>query len=178
MSEKRAMLGDVEFSVTTEENVTHNQEVTDRPVEDLGYISDHVKPKPVTFSIEGIVVGDDAWPKLKTLREYCKGKKTYVYKGRNIMSNVVIENLTTNHGKQIRNGYNFTMDLKIIKQAKVETVISQGDDPVQSTKAFTKVMTSGVKNMGKTLIAKGKADALRYEKFKEKVEVSSVIFGG
>ena len=56
-------IGNVEFSATTNEDVTYENEVTDRPVEDLGYISDHVKQKPVKFSISGVVVGEDAFTK-------------------------------------------------------------------------------------------------------------------
>ena len=50
-------IGEVEFSATTEEDVTYENEVTDHPVEDLGYISDHVKPHPIKLNISGVVVG-------------------------------------------------------------------------------------------------------------------------
>lgn len=162
---KLSKIGDVEFSATTEEEVIHESEVTDRPVEDLGYISDHVKQRPIRFKIEGIVVGSDAWPKLKLLREYGKGKKVYKYFGRNIMSNVVIENITTNHGKNIRNGFEFSMSCKIVKQAVSKKVPVQGKDKAKpKQKAPTKVQTSKTKPLGKKVNQVKKVD-------KEKAEI-------
>ena len=70
-------IGNVEFSATTSEEVKFENEVTNRAVEDIGYISDHVKPKPVVFSVSGVIVGQDAFSKLKTLRKYCQGKQVY-----------------------------------------------------------------------------------------------------
>ena len=57
-------IGDVIFSATTEESVNYENEITERPVENLGYISDHVKQKPVKFTISGVLAGEDAYPKL------------------------------------------------------------------------------------------------------------------
>lgn len=116
-------IGDVIFSATTEESVNYENEITERPVESLGYISDHVKQKPVKFTVSGVVAGEDAYPKLIKLREYLKGKAPLVYFGRNVFYNVVIESLSTTHGKEIRNGFSFQMGCKIIKQAVKREVV-------------------------------------------------------
>lgn len=174
--QKLSKIGEVEFTATTNEEVVFENEVTDRPVEDLGYISDHVRQRPVTFSIEGIVVGSDAYPKLKLLRQYCKGKKVYVYYGRNIMSNVVIESLTTTHGKDIRNGFEFEMSCKIIRQAKSKEIKLQGKDIANpNQKATTKAQTGKVKSLGKKVNITKNTDKEKYEKFREMKEKKAMI---
>lgn len=120
---KYSKIGEVIFSATTDENVSYENEVTERPVENLGYLSDHVKQKPVKFTVSGVVAGEDAYPKLIKLREYLKGKASLIYFGRNVFYNVVIESLSTTHGKEIRNGFSFQMSCKIIKQAEKREVV-------------------------------------------------------
>lgn len=178
-------IGDVVFTATTDENVTYENEVTDRPVEDLGYISDHVKQRPVRFEIEGIVVGDDSYPKLKLLRQYSQGKEVYTYHGRNIMSDVVIENFNTNHGKDIRNGFAFSMGLKIVKRSISKKVPVPGSDPVKKDmvktekttekggvsggsakeKAYISSQTKEMKSKGKVLSYVNKTDKQQATKF-------------
>ena len=154
-------IGEVEFSATTEEDVTYESEVTDHPVEDLGYISDHVKPRPIKFNISGVVVGQDAFPKLKLLREYCKGKKVYKYYGRNIFSNVVIESFSSSHSGNVRNGFSFKITCKIIKQAKSKKITNQAADPTKKKKDGAKktaTQTKKTKNKGKQTKTKKKVD--------------------
>ncbi|EJU22969.1 hypothetical protein HMPREF1143_0489 [Peptoanaerobacter stomatis] len=170
-------IGNVEFSATTSEEVKFENEVTNRAVEDIGYISDHVKPKPVVFSVSGVIVGQDAFSKLKTLRKYCQGKQVYKYIGRNIMSNVVIESFTTTHNKEVQNGFEFTMSCKIIKQAKSKKVKLQGTDPVKKEispvrknskpPAPIKKQTSSVNNAGKYVNRTKKVDAQKAKKYDE-----------
>lgn len=167
-------IGEIEFSATTEENVSYTSEVTDRPVENLGYISDHVKPKPVTFSIEGIVASENAFEKLRTLREYCKGKQVYKYFGRNIFSNVVIESLSTSHSKQIKNGFSFKMSCKIIKRANSKELKKQSSDPAggKGQKATTtqtkKVSSKGIQTKRKKTVDKQKKN-FAAEKYSRKM---------
>ena len=165
-------IGEVEFSATTEEDVTYENEVTDHPVEDLGYISDHVKPHPIKFNISGVVVGQDAFPKLKLLREYCQGKKVYKYYGRNIFSNVVIESLSTSHSGNVRNGFSFKISCKIIKQAKKKNGAKK-----------TATQTKKIKNKGKQTKTKKKVDqqkkvaaAKEYKKILSKNPNSKIMF--
>lgn len=181
-------IGNIEFSAVTGEEVSFENDVTNRAVEDIGYISDHVKPKPVSFTISGVVVGEDAFNKLKTLRKYCQGKKVYRYIGRNIMYNVVIESLTTTHTKEMQNGFTFNMTCKIIKQAKSKKVKLQAPDPVKKAKrskvtkpkinkktgrkkvksyAPTRVQTSKPSNAGKKVTVKKKVDQQKAQKFND-----------
>ena len=55
-----ALLGDIELSVVTSDDPTSDVEVTEKPVERGQDVSDHVKKKPETLAISGVVVGDDA----------------------------------------------------------------------------------------------------------------------
>lgn len=180
-------IGNIEFSAVTGEEVSFENDVTNRAVEDIGYISDHVKPKPVSFTISGVVVGEDAFNKLKTLRKYCQGKKVYRYIGRNIMYNVVIESLTTTHNKETQNGFTFNMTCKIIKQAKSKKVKLQAPDPVKKTKpkqtvkkktlrnakkrvksyAPTRVQTAKPSSVGKKVPVKKQVDKQKVQKYNE-----------
>lgn len=166
--EKLSKIGDVEFSVTTAEDVKHENEVTDRPVEDLGYISDHVKQKPIKFSVAGVVTGVDAFNKLKALRKYCEGKEVYKYFGRNLFSDVIIENLSTSHSGNIRNGFGFSMECKIVKRAVSVTVPVQAPDPVTPQKGSkaVKTQTKPVKSKGKVVADIKKTDNQKHDKYK------------
>ncbi len=169
---KLSKIGDVEFSATTTEDVTYENEVTDRPVEELGYISDHVKQKPVKFSISGVVTGEDAYSRLKMLRKYCKGKQVYIYYGRNIFANVVIESLSTSHAGNIRNGFSFKIDCKIIKQAVSKQVVIAGEDPASSDESKNKQPVSNqiqkTKSKGKIVSVSKKVDNQKHDKYKVK----------
>ncbi len=169
-------IGEVEFSATTEEDVTYENEVTDHPVEDLGYISDHVKPHPIKFNISGVVVGQDAFPKLKLLREYCKGKKVYKYYGRNIFSNVVIESLSTSHSRNVRNGFSFKISCKIIKQAKKKKITNQSADPTKKTKKKNGAKKTATQTKKKVDQQKKVAAAKEYKKILSKNPNSKIMF--
>ena len=120
-------IGEVIFTATTEETVSYENEITERPVEDLGYISDHVRQKPIKFNVSGVLVGEEAFSRLMKLREYSKGKETLQYYGRNVFYNVLIETLETGHNKETRNGFSFHMSCKIVQQAvKKEIIRNQG----------------------------------------------------
>lgn len=60
----RALLGDIELTVVISDEPTSEVEVTEKPVERGQDVADHVKKKPDTLSISGVVVGDDAASKL------------------------------------------------------------------------------------------------------------------
>lgn len=179
--EKYSKIGEVVFSATTSEDVIYENEVTDRPVEDLGYISDHVKQKPIKFSIAGVITGADAFSKLMTLRKYCQGREVYRYSGRNLMANVVIENLSTSHGKEIRNGCSFTMNCKIVRRAHSKEVPLPLPDPAadkkdasgKKTATQTKVSGSKGKMLPSTKPTDSKAKAYMDKKRKEREALRS-----
>lgn len=164
-------IGEVVFSSATEESVSHENEITERPVEKLGYISDHVKQKPTKFSVSGVIVGEDAYPKLIKLREYLKSKAPLIYYGRNVFYNVVIESLTTTHGKETANGFSFQMTCKIIKQAVKREIVL--DPKMQSQ--ISKVKKQGKITAKLKPVSKGtkkKVEKKKKFRFKKKGEKS------
>lgn len=176
--EKLSKIGDVQFSSTTTEDVKYENEVTDRPVEDLGYISDHVKQKPIKFSVSGVVTGQDAFSKLKALRKYCEGKEVYKYFGRNIFANVVIESLSTSHPGNIRNGFSFSIECKIIKQAVSKIVPITGADPAKSSKDKKAVstQTKPKQSKGKVVSSIKKTDNQKHDNYKAREKVCAAEY--
>lgn len=114
---KLALLGDVELSVVHSDDPTSDVEVTEKPVERGQDVSDHVKKKPETLAISGVVVGDDASSKLNKLKEYQRTGKLLTYIHRVWYNDVVIESLNTRHGANVANGFEFDMVLKVVRIA-------------------------------------------------------------
>ncbi len=119
---KRAKIGDVEFDVIKSEDLTHDAEVTDKPVEKGMDISDHTKRKPLTLSITGIMVGDNALQKLQRLYKYQNEGELLKYVGRTTHINMVIENIHTTHNSSVANGYSFQMSIKQVNISTSKTV--------------------------------------------------------
>jgi hypothetical protein len=115
-------LGEVDFNVVGNERPDFFNEVTDRPVENIGNVTDHVENKPIILNIDGHVTGTDAGEKIAKLREYYFKKEIVKYIGRNAFSNVVIESLSTEHNNRVANGFTFNITLKEIKIAISERV--------------------------------------------------------
>ena len=115
-------LGEVEFNVVGNERPEFLNDVTDRAVEDIGSVIDHIDNKPIIFNIEGFVTGVDAGEKIRKLREYLTKKEIVKYIGRNAFNNVVVESLTTEHNNMVANGFTFNISLKEIKIAISERV--------------------------------------------------------
>lgn len=132
---KGALLGDVELSVVHSDDPTSDVEVTEKPVERGQDVSDHVKQKPETLAISGVVVGDDASSKLSKLKEYQRTGKLLTYIHRVWYGNVVIESLNTRHGGNVANGFEFDMTLKRVRIAVPKEVAITN----LSTAAATKV---------------------------------------
>lgn len=121
-AKRRAILrskdkGEVEFSTMEAENPTFGNEVTEHSVERGQDVADHVKPLPNEYSLQGVIVGPDAAEKLDKLLQFRKEGTLLTYIGRNATSQVVIENLSTEHSTQIANGLSFTLTLKQVRIA-------------------------------------------------------------
>lgn len=131
---KKCKLGDVIFTVTTDESITMSNDITDKAIEG-GTVSDHVINKPMTMSINGIIVGDDAAEKLQTLRDYLKNGDLLRYVGMDTATNMLIETLTTNRSVSIKGGVSFSLSLKEIRIATgLVTVIDQAYVYTQANK--------------------------------------------
>jgi uncharacterized protein YjdB len=122
---KKSKLGEVVFSVATGEDATMTANITDKPIEG-GNISDHAQLQPLTMSIPGYIVGDDAQQKLEKLREYMKNSEVLRFVGVDIAQNVMITSLKTGRSANIADGVAFTVDLKEVRIAEsVVTVIDE-----------------------------------------------------
>lgn len=135
---RRAKLGDIEFTVIEDENPTDSVEITDNSVEDGQNVSDHVKQQASVISLQGYMTGDDASDKLRKLKTYMNKGEILTYVGRNLYSNMLIENIDRNHGVQIKNGFAFNITLKQIRISNAKEVeISFGGSKKTATKVKT-----------------------------------------
>lgn len=146
----KANLGEVEFSVVEEESPEYTTEITERTVERGTDIADHIRSRPVSLSISGVVVGDDAAQKLSKLREYARKGEVLRYVGRNIFANMVIQSFPTSHTYRIRNGFSFQMELKEVRFARPLAVQFVAPDPVRTTAgvAGTASQTKSIEDKG------------------------------
>jgi curved DNA-binding protein CbpA len=139
---RRVKLGDVEFDVIESENPKDSVTVTDKPVESGQDISDHVKQNSSTINIRGQMTGDGAADKLQTLKRYQKDGELLKYVGRNIYSNMVIEEIDREHGVDNRNGFQFNIKLKQVRIAtakKVKIKVANPKTKKQDKRTATKV---------------------------------------
>ncbi len=138
---KRAMLGDVALSVVESENPEYSNEITSNSVELGTDIADHVRQNPISFSISGVVTGENAAEAIARLRKYRNDGTVLRYIGRNVVDNLVIEKLSTTHDNSIRNGFTFDISLKHVRIAKGQQMEIELPNPVKAPpplKAATK----------------------------------------
>ena len=99
------------------EKVSRSTESTSHPVEQGIDITDHTKRSPVTVSLTGEIVGENAPAVLKNLTELARKGNLITYIGRNIFSNMQIQSFNTDHPYTIAGGCSFDMTLKEIRTA-------------------------------------------------------------
>ena len=99
------------------EDVSRGVEVTSHPVESGLDLTDNVKRSPVSISINGEIVGEDAATVLGALTSLHQSGKYIRYSGRNILNNAIIETFNTGHPNTITGGCSFSMTLKEIRVA-------------------------------------------------------------
>lgn len=131
---RRAMLGDIEISVVESDEISIAADTTDKPVEVGQDVSNHVKPKPDTIDIRGIIVGPDAPQKWSKLKLWNKTGELLRYINRVVYNNVVIQSLNSVHDGSIANGYKFDMTLKHIRIARPRVVSLTSAPPSVKTK--------------------------------------------
>lgn len=124
-----AMIGDVEVTVVSEV-INRSSQVTSRKVEG-GVVSDNVQREQDTIDISGMV-GLDGWPALKQLRDYQRAGTTLTYSGRNIVNDVVIQRLNTDHGLGTQGGFKFDCTLVQVQIAETKLVSVQAARNIQS----------------------------------------------
>ena len=139
---RRVKLGDIEFDVIESENPKDSVIVTDKPVESGQDVSDHIKQSPSIINIRGQMT-EDAADKLQVLKKYQKEGTLLKYVGRNVYSNMVIEEIDREHGIRNRLGFQFNIKLKQVRIATAKEV----EINMASAKDATKVKP--VTNKGK-----------------------------
>lgn len=101
-----------------DESVSRGVEVSEHPVETGLDITDNIKRSPVSISISGAIVGDDAASILSSLIALHQNGKLVKYSGRNILSNAIIAKFDTGHPNTVNGGCEFDMEIREIRIAK------------------------------------------------------------
>lgn len=122
------------------EDVSRGVTVSDHPVESGLDITDNIKRSPVSISISGEIVGDDAASVLRNLVALHQNGELVKYTGRNILSNAIIEKFDTGHPNTIYGGCSFDMtirEIRIAKNAYVPPVVTVSSPEQNVTKKPT-----------------------------------------
>ncbi|MEV9639471.1 phage baseplate protein [Mammaliicoccus sciuri] len=115
-------LGDILIEVIQEESLDESSTTTDHALEDGEQISDHIENDPITLSITGVII-DPNDEKLLKLREYRQKGKVLDYSYRSRLKTVLITSFKPVKGKDIKDGYRFSMTLKQVQFSKAPNVI-------------------------------------------------------
>lgn len=122
----------------TSESINRGIESSTHPVENGVDITDHVKREPISLSISGLIVGENAADILNRLKWLQSQGSIISYIGRNICSNMQIQSFNTSHPNTVWGGCKFDMELKEVRIAGSSYT---GEDNDISTKALTKGAT-------------------------------------
>lgn len=133
------------------EDVTRGVEVSSHPVEQGLDITDNVKRSPISISLSGEIVGENAATILSNITALHQSGKYVKYSGRNIISNAIIETFDTGHTNAITGGCTFSMTIKEIRVAKPayiapKAAVSSSSSSASTTKKATKSGTQQVQN--------------------------------
>lgn len=134
-------LGDVKLDALVKENIDYDADVTSKEVEKGADISDHMKAKPFTASLSGVMV-EDADAKLETLKKYQKEGELLTYIGKSTLESVVITSLQVEHTVKNFTGYDFDIRIKEVRVASPETFKISVKNPVsgkQDSKTASRV---------------------------------------
>ncbi|MEK4131987.1 phage baseplate protein [Solibacillus sp. FSL W8-0474] len=117
------MLGDVFLNTVYADNPNRSVTATAHPIETGEDITDHISKNPITMSISGVLVGEDAAQRFNKLKEYLNKGKLLKYSNRTTLTDVIIENLSTVHDVEVKNGLKFDITLRQIRIAKASAVV-------------------------------------------------------
>lgn len=111
-----AILNNMYIFVETED-VTRGVEISQHPVEEGLDLTDNVKRQPVTLSLSGEIVGENAAQTLSNITDLHQKGKFVSYTGRNIISNALITSFNSGHPNTIFGGCSFDMEITEIRIA-------------------------------------------------------------
>ncbi|NQX67984.1 hypothetical protein HQN90_17825 [Paenibacillus alba] len=106
------------------EDPSSEVEATDQPVEEGIDVTDHIRPKPRTMNISGVIVGETAAQTRETILKLQTTGSMIEFVGRNYFQGVITQFQST-HDYKVANGLSFTATLKEIRVARssyVETL--------------------------------------------------------
>lgn len=126
-----AQLGAVYLDAVYSDQPKRAVKTTDHPLETGEAVTDHVQLDPLTIGITGIIVGSDASVRMKRLEEYQKKGTLLTYVNRISAVGVIILNFDSTHGKDVGNGFTFSMTLKRMKVSQA-TPIKEMSLPVRT----------------------------------------------
>lgn len=137
-------LGSILLDCTTAEEVSKTADVTERPVEKGEDISDHMKTKPYSVRLSGMMV-NDAEGKISSLEMMMVNSELLTYIGKRKLKDMVITSFSTKQNKQIANGYEWDLSLQSVKIARPQTIKQRVSNPL--TKQTDKKVETKVKQI-------------------------------
>lgn len=132
-----AMLFDVEIDVVREEQISYRNEVTEHAVEDGEAIADHTRRLPRTLTITATIAGPDWEERYQRLQELADSREVGTYVGVTVWEDVVIESFDPSHSVEIVNGVRFSLTLKQVRVARIETRTFLAPDPITAVEVET-----------------------------------------
>lgn len=182
------------YVFVSEESITRGVEISTHPVESGLDITDNVKRSPISLSLTGEIVGEDAATILNNLTALHQSGKYVKYSGRNIVKNAIIETFDTGHPNTIHGGCSFTMTIKEVRVAK-PAYIAPKSNANTNTKKATKSGTQQVQsntnkkyhtvkkgdclwNIAKAYYGNGAQYTKIYEANKDKIKDPNLIYAG
>lgn len=130
-----AVLFDVELDAVIEEKLQYQNEISEHTVEDGEEIADHVRRRPRTLQLTATIAGRDYEIRYERLRELADSREMGMYVGITVWENVVIEQFDPSHTVRVSNGVTFTLTLRQVQVARVETRMFIAPDPVTTTES-------------------------------------------
>ena len=113
-------LGGVKFDAHLQENIDYDADVTSKAVEKGADISDHMKAKPFTASLSGVMI-ENANAKLSALKKFQEDGELLSFIGKSVLQNVVITSIQVEHTVENFEGYNFDIRIQEVRIASPET---------------------------------------------------------
>jgi nucleoid-associated protein YgaU len=162
------------------ESITRGVEVTQHAVEEGLPITDNVKRSPVSLSISGKIVGEDAETIKNSLEALHQKGGLVTYKGIHMLKNALITAFETSVSNAVYGGYVFSMtidEVRIANSAYVAPEIKQttkgGTQQVQdngSKKYHTVKKGDCLWNIAKKYYGDGRLYTKIYEANKDKIK--------
>jgi LysM repeat protein len=109
-----AKLGNISLHIE-KESENHKIEATMYPVEKGEAFTDHVAKRPSEFSISGLILSDNWDTSLKQLQTMMEKGNIVKYVGKMVAENVIITDISGDHGAEVKNGATIRISLRRIR---------------------------------------------------------------